>query len=234
VRGSTPQDVAAKMLVDFRGRIAGTVGGGKVEAAAIRHAEALLATHAGPELVIWNLQRDIGMTCGGEMQLFFEPFGGAAGTGWTIAIFGAGHVVQALIPVLVPMDCRLLCFDSRPEWLGRLPSSPNLRTHHLDDAGAAVDSLPDGAFVLALTQGHASDFPVLRRALEKDFPFVGAIGSRSKRATLERELRAAGMPAEKIARLQCPLGLPIGTNHPHEIAISIAAGLLEARDRAVN
>jgi xanthine dehydrogenase accessory factor len=108
---------------------------------------------------------------------------------------------------------------------------PNLRTHPLDDAAAAVDSLPADAFVLALTQGHATDLPVLRRALEKNFPFVGAIGSKSKRAVLERDLREVGIAAEKIASFQCPLGLPIGTNHPQEIAISIAAGLLEARDR---
>ena len=230
-RGSTPQDVAAKMLVDSGGRIAGTVGGGKVEAAAIRHAQDLLATHAAPALVAWNLQRDIGMTCGGEMQLFFEPFGGTAGASWTIAIFGAGHVAQALIPVLALMDCRILCFDPRPEWLARLQSAPNLRAHPCDDAPAAVDSLPADAFVLAITQGHATDLPVLRRALEKNFPFVGAIGSQSKRAMLERELREAGIPREKIAAFQCPLGLPIGTNHPQEIAISIAAGLIDVRDR---
>jgi xanthine dehydrogenase accessory factor len=94
-----------------------------------------------------------------------------------------------------------------------------------------VETLPGDAFVLALTQGHATDLPVLREALKVNFPFVGVIGSRSKRATLERELREGGTPSKKIAKVQCPLGLPIGTNHPHEIAISITAALLEARDR---
>ena len=229
-RGSTPQDVGTKMLVDAGGRIAGTVGGGKVEAVAIRHAAGLLARESAAELVTWNLQRDIGMTCGGEMQLFFEPHAGTSGAGWTIAVFGAGHIAQALVPVLIPLDCRILCLDPRPEWLGRLPHAPSLRAQRIDDPAAAVDALPAGAFVLALTQGHLTDLPVLRAALMRDFPFVGAIGSKSKRATLERELREAGVAPEKIATLQCPLGLPVGTNHPHEIAISIAAGLLEARD----
>jgi xanthine dehydrogenase accessory factor len=230
-RGSTPQDVGAKMLVDATGRLVGTVGGGRIEAAAIKHSLALLAAGAAPELVTWNLQRDIGMTCGGEMQIFFEPHGGTGSAGWTIAVFGAGHVAQALIPVLAPMDCRILCFDPRPEWIGRLHIAPNVRPHLLDDAAAAVDSLPHDAFVLALTQGHATDLPVLIRALQKNFPFVGAIGSKSKRAALERELNENGIPREKIAALHCPLGLPIGTNHPQEIAVSIAAGLIEVRDR---
>ena len=230
-RGSTPQDVGSKMLVDTSGRLAGTVGGGRIEAAAIKHAFGLLAGGAAPELVTWNLQRDIGMTCGGEMQLFFEPHGGTGSAGWTIAIFGAGHVAQALVPVLAPMDCRILCFDPRPEWIGRLPAAPNLRAHHLDDVAAAVDSLPPDAFVLTLTQGHATDLPVLIHALQKNFPFVGAIGSKSKRAVLERELREHGIPQKNIDTLHCPLGMPIGTNHPQEIAVSIAAGLMEARDR---
>jgi xanthine dehydrogenase accessory factor len=230
-RGSTPQDVAAKMLVDSSGRLAGTVGGGRVEARAITHAIALLESKGAPELVTWHLKHDVGMTCGGEMQLFFEPHHGAGGAGWTIALFGAGHVAQALVPVLLPLECRLLCFDPRPDWLVRLPSGPNLRAHVLADVDSAIDSLPPGAFVLSLTQGHATDLPVLRRALGKDFPFVGAIGSRAKRAALDRELAEAGIAPEKIAALQCPLGLPIGTNHPQEIAISIAAGLLAARDR---
>ncbi|MGH8048473.1 MAG: xanthine dehydrogenase accessory protein XdhC [Chthoniobacterales bacterium] len=230
-RGSTPQDIAAKMLVDASGRLAGTVGGGKIEAAAISHAIRLLESRAAAEMVAWNLQRDIGMTCGGEMQIFFEPHHGAGGAGWTIAVFGAGHVAQALIPVLAPLNCRILCFDPRPDWLARLPAACNLRSHVLENPATAVYSLPDGAFVLAVTQGHATDVPVLRRALEKNFPFVGAIGSKSKRAALERELRDAGISAEKIATFQCPLGLRIGTNHPHEIAISIAAALIEARDR---
>lgn len=232
-RGSTPQDVGAKMLVDANGRVAGTVGGGKVEAAAIRHALGLLEAKSGPASATWNLQRDIGMTCGGEMQLFFEPHAGMNGAGWTIAVFGAGHVAQALIPLLVPLDCRIHCFDPRPEWLARLPSAPNLRPHLIDDPAPCVDALPPGAFVLAITQGHATDLPVLRRALAGNFPFVGAIGSLSKRAALGRELREAGIPDEKIAALHCPLGLPVGSNHPQEIAISIAAGLLEARDKKI-
>jgi len=226
-RGSTPQDTGAKMVVTPAGRLSGTVGGGRIEAAAIAYAVDLLASGAPAALVTWNLQRDIGMTCGGEMQLFFEPSHGAH---WVIAIFGAGHVAQALVRVLAPMDCLILCFDSRAEWIDRLPQVPNVRTTLLKDLPAAVATLPDKAFVLTLTQGHATDCPILCAALEREFPFIGAIGSKSKRAALDRDLREAGLAAERLVRLHCPLGLPIGTNHPQEIAISIAAELLQARD----
>ncbi len=230
-RGSTPQDAGATMLVNPAGLAAGTVGGGKIEAAAIRHAITLLADPLSPctATVEWNLQRDIGMTCGGTMSLYFEIHRPAA---WTIALFGAGHVAAALIPVLAPLDCRIICRDPRPDWIARLPTAPNVTATVTDPLADSVDELPDDAYAVLITQGHATDFPILRRILQtRDLPFVGVIGSQSKRAVLERELREAGCSAERATQFECPLGLPVGSNHPHEIAISIAAGLLAARDR---
>ncbi len=229
-RGSTPQDAGAKMIVTAAGLHAGTVGGGKIETRAVGHAQAMLADGAATATVEWNLRKDVGMTCGGVMTLFFEVHRGSE---WTIAIFGAGHVAQALVPVLAPLSCQILCHDPRPEWLARLPRLPNVHAIEMAVMEDAVADLPDGAYVLLMTQGHSTDFPILRRILEsRSFPYVGVIGSRSKRAALETELRAAGVPAEKFPAFECPLGLPIGTNHPQEIAISIAAGILEARDQA--
>ncbi len=113
--GSTPQDAGAKMLVTPAGVLTGTVGGGKVEAKAIDLATAMLArSDAAPQFVNWTLKGDVGMTCGGSVKLYLEPHP-AAGPGgdWPIWIFGAGHVVQALVPVLVPLPCQLTVVDSR-------------------------------------------------------------------------------------------------------------------------
>jgi xanthine dehydrogenase accessory factor len=234
VLGSTPQDAGAKMLVTPEGRLAGTVGGGKIEAAAIRHAQTLIAGPAmdsAPQLVRWNLKRDIGMTCGGTMTLYFETFHGQPA--WQLVIFGAGHVAQALVRVLIPLPCHILCLDSRAEWIAQLPTAPNLEARIESDLPALVSSLPDSAFTILITQGHATDFPILERILAtRSLPFVGVIGSRAKRVTLEKELLAAGIPPGRHAEFECPLGLPFGSNHPHEIALSIAARLLQARDAA--
>jgi xanthine dehydrogenase accessory factor len=95
--------------------------------------------------------------------------------------------------------------------------------------------MPDDAYLLCLTKGHTSDRPVLQRALaERDFPFIGVIGSDSKAQVLRREMIAAGLAADRAARFHCPVGLPFGSNHPHEIALSIAAQLLTERDRLGN
>ena len=255
--GSTPQDAGAKMLVTPAGLHSGTIGGGKVEAKAIFYAQQMLAQASGsprppvpgfeidvaiemlarnastPQFVSWTLRTDVGMTCGGSVKLYFEPHAaGGAGATWPIWIFGAGHVVQALVPVLAPLDCQLTVVDPRREWLDRLPRARNARYVQHDNPADLVPSMPDRAFLLCLTRGHASDRPVLQRALaERNFPFVGVIGSDAKAKVLQREMIAAGLPARRAREFHCPVGLPFGNNDPREIALSIAAQLLTERDQ---
>ncbi len=228
--GSTPQDASAKILVTKKGLHCGTVGGGKVEAAALRLAgEVLDARDAKPRFVSWTLKGDVGMTCGGSVKFYFEPHFGPGP--WNIAVFGAGHVSQALVPVLVPLPCRVTVVDSRAEWLDRLPRAPNLRAILSEKPEDIVPTLDGRSFVVCMTMGHATDRPILRRALtEMRFPFVGVIGSDSKAEILRRELLADGVPADRVSGIVCPLGLDFGTNHPHEIALSIAAQLVSVRD----
>jgi xanthine dehydrogenase accessory factor len=231
--GSTPQDAAAKMLVTANGLHKGTVGGGKVEAAALKLAAEVLAQRdAKPRFVSWTLKGDVGMTCGGSVKFYFEPHFGAGP--WDIAVFGAGHVAQALIPVLVPLPCKVTCVDGRPEWLERLSKAPNLTVILSESPSDLVPALPDSAFLVVMTMGHATDRPILKRALtERNFPFIGVIGSDAKAAVLRKELLAEGVTQEQASRFHCPVGLEFGTNHPHEIALSIAGQLISERDRVL-
>jgi xanthine dehydrogenase accessory factor len=229
-RGSVPGEAGAKMLVTCDGLQSGTVGGGRIEARALAEAAELLdSSEESTRLVCWNLQRDIGMTCGGEMTLLFERV--AAKPPWHLVIFGAGHVVQALVPVLLPLSCRIDVIDTRADWLVRLPSAKNLTTHHVTTFEKGIELVTGKSFVISITKGHASDVPVLREVLARypAVPFLGVIGSASKRAALLRDLRAEGTGEDLLGKITCPLGLPIGGNDPHEIAISIAAQLLERR-----
>jgi xanthine dehydrogenase accessory factor len=230
-KGSAPQSAGAKMLVRGQGLPIGTVGGGKIEAAAIRFAQEMLLQGDGPGVelreVEWNLQRDIGMTCGGAVRLLFHVRRFSA---WTIAIFGAGHIVQALVPVLQTLDANVQCFDSRPEWLEKLPHHPRFTARLMENPADAVKELAERSFVLSITQGHGTDVPVLVEAFRRGcFPFIGCIGSEVKARKLRGELEAAGISREAVGQLRCPLGLPIGGNAPAEIAISIAAQLLQER-----
>lgn len=229
IRGSAPQVVGAKMLVTAEGLYHGTVGGGKIEAHCIEYAKDLLRGQKASEQRAWNLQKDIGMSCGGEVTLFFDCH---FPTKWNIAVFGAGHISQQLCRILQPWYCRLQVFDTRPEWIGRLPESPNLKKKISQELAAEVDRLSEDTYLLCMTQGHATDFPILRRALlsGKNFPLIGVIGSEVKAMKLKKELMDAGVAGEKVKAVISPLGLPLGNNTPAEIAVSIASQLLAVRD----
>ena len=229
--GSTPQDPGSKMLVDEQGLVYGTVGGGRVEAQAIDYAQRLMTAEGVQEnaFVEWNLKRDVGMTCGGSVKLFFETYNHRV---WRIVIFGAGHVAQALVRVLIQLECRVTCVDSRAEWIERLPESPRLEAVLSDDLAGYAETLNEHDFVVCMTMGHQTDRPILRQMLQHDrIPaFVGVIGSRAKRQVLTNELVSDGISVENASRFECPLGLDLGSNHPGEIAVSIAAGLIKAKE----
>ena len=224
--GSTPADLGAKMLVTDSGLEAGTVGGGRLEAKALDLALQMLREESPCQTVDWSLKADVGMTCGGRVALLFEPVGVAT---WKIVVFGAGHVARALADILAKLPCQATFIDPRAEWLDRLPEG--VRKLCTADPPAEVESLPEDAYILSMTKGHKTDLPVLVRLFQSEriWPYVGVIGSRAKGAVLRKELLEAGVEEERI-EFHCPIGLPIGTNHPTEIAVSIAAQLLELRD----
>lgn len=227
--GSTPQDRGSKMLVTEAGRVHGTVGGGKIEARCIDEALKLLREPDAPKTRFhqWSLEKDIGMTCGGIVRVYFEAFNV---TRWNIVVFGAGHVAAALVDVLVKLDCRVTSIDPREEWLARLPSSPKLTKTQTPDMPSMVAKIPDHSFVLLMTMGHTTDKPILIEILRtRTFPYLGVIGSNAKAKRLRQDVLDAGLPEEMTRAFLCPVGLDLGTNHPQEIAISIAAQMLQIR-----
>tara|TARA_R110002049_G_scaffold285698_1_gene466699 strand:+ start:87290 stop:88048 length:759 start_codon:yes stop_codon:yes gene_type:complete len=230
IRGSAPQVKGAKALITGAGIEAGTIGGGKIEAAAIRHAQALLSSSKGTtcDFVTWNLQTEIGMTCGGEVKLFFEVYGKPD---WPIAVYGAGHVAQALLPILLQLHCRVTWIDPRSSWLDKIDDHPKLQKVCCDDPESTVAHQPDNSFFVLISKGHSADLPVLAKILStRDAPYVGVIGSNQKANVLRRELRQRNIGETSIESFVCPIGLPLGNNTPAEISISILAQLIQRRD----
>ncbi|HYH08959.1 MAG TPA: xanthine dehydrogenase accessory protein XdhC [Thermoanaerobaculia bacterium] len=227
--GSTPQDKGSKMLVTAQGRVYGTVGGGKIEARAITDAQALLSDPTAPKTRFhqWSLEKDIGMTCGGIVRVYFEAFNV---TRWNIVVFGAGHVANALIEILAKLDCRITCIDPREEWLSRLTDSPKIAKVLSTDMPSEVAKIPEGSFVLLMTMGHTTDKPILIEILRtRTFPYLGVIGSNAKAKRLRQDVLDAGLPQEMTKAFFCPVGLDFGSNHPYEIAVSVTAQMLQLR-----
>jgi xanthine dehydrogenase accessory factor len=228
--GSVPQDRGAKMIVTAEGLRYGTVGGGKVETKAIAEAQQMIRGEiaGNTRFVQWNLAKDVGMTCGGIVKLYFEAHNAGR---WRIWVFGAGHVANALITLLVHFDCHITCVDPRTEWLAKLPDSPKLTKIQNADMPSLVKTIPEDAFVVLMTMGHTTDKPILLEILRtRRFPYLGVIGSDAKANILKREVAEEGLPAEMQRAFHCPIGIDCGTNHPYEIALSAIAQMIQQRD----
>ena len=231
-RGSIPQIIGARAIFTGNGLAHGTVGGGTLEATCQKKALELLAGERAvrTEFVRYNLQTDLGMTCGGELALYFEVY--RQELTWNIVIFGAGHVGQTLCRFLVEFDCRVLCVDTRAEWLERLPRNDKLEACRVGNYCDGVERIAPGADVIVMTTGHGSDMPILE-AIEKRktaLAYLGVIGSDAKSGIVRRQLAQDGLPREFIDRIVCPLGDKLGNNTPGEIAVGIVSQLLRLRN----
>jgi len=234
-RGSIPQETGAGALFGADGLLFGTIGGGRLEARCAEEARALLASRIGPRTRFerLNLIRDLGMTCAGEVTLYYEAH--HPEDRWNIAVFGAGHVSQKLCRFLVELDCRTVCIDTREEWLARLPSSDRLEPLRVARFADGVEAVRDGTVVLIMTMGHLTDIPILEALALKRVrtPYLGVIGSDSKAAIMRRQLYKAGLEQPFIDRIVCPMGEKIGGNTPAEIAVGVLCQLVRERRRSV-
>jgi xanthine dehydrogenase accessory factor len=142
-------------------------------------------------------------------------------------LFGAGHVGQALVPLLAALPLRLHWFDPRPERLPTALPAPVLETCS-DNPQALVEGAPDDALFLVMTHSHPLDEDICFAVLERErFGWLGLIGSRSKRARFVHRLAKRGIAAAELERLQCPVGLTVvAGKRPATIALSIAAQLV--------
>ena len=232
VAGSTPREAGTKMVVSGDATH-GTIGGGHLELAAIELARELLAAAsaedvpATPQVREFQLGPSLGQCCGGVARLLFETL---LPPSWHVAVFGAGHVGKALVKLLADLPCRVAWIDARE---GEFPQAlpPRVRRLVTDAPEDAVADLPAGSDVLVMTHSHQLDFQVVEAALRRgDLAYVGLIGSRTKRARFLSRLASHGRSEQEIARLTCPIGVPgVGGKHPAEIAIAVAAQLLQLR-----
>jgi xanthine dehydrogenase accessory factor len=149
-------------------------------------------------------------------------------------IFGAGHVGQAIFALLNGLPAfgvRLV--DSRAELLAAMPDAACLRVAAAPVA--CIDEALPGSYFLVMTHDHDLDFALCRALLQRnDFAWLGLIGSASKRARFRSRLAREGFSAERIERLQCPIGVAgIHSKLPQAIAVSVVAQLLQLQEASV-
>jgi xanthine dehydrogenase accessory factor len=291
VRGSSPREPGARMVVRPDGSFSGTIGGGTLEWMALAEAQALLARPqaASVRRLKKSLGPDLGQCCGGRVTVLIERFdaddrpavetlaaaerGGSlvtisasageraerrplhAGDGVVdtsvaylrlpdgrvverfgatptpLYLFGAGHVGRSLVHALASLPFAVTWIDPRP---GAFPDEvpANVSVFTDSDPVRFIERAPAGAFVAVMTHSHALDLDLVIAALRANrFPYVGLIGSSTKRARFVAAMTKMGIAAQAIERLVCPIGLTeIRDKAPAAIAAATAAQLLIRRD----
>jgi len=227
VGGSTPRSHGARMLVYEDGSIVGTIGGGEVEHRVI--ASAINAIETGrTERFQVHLTRDLGMCCGGLMEVFIEPLQIRS----PFVIFGAGHVALATAPLLLALEFEVTIVDSREELI-TAKRFPGCVLEHGDPRDFARGLQEDDAgHWLIVSHDHKLDQDLGEILLPKACAWIGMIGSRAKIAKFFIRYRAAGLDPRLFSKLSAPVGLDLGAETPAEIAVAIAAELVRVRRHA--
>lgn len=228
--GSTPRHVGSKMLVYPDGSFIGTVGGGDLEHRVL--AEAGLAIADGkPRMLSYAMtdpaRGDPGV-CGGQVEVFVEPILPAP----LLVVVGGGHVGKAVAHLAKWLGFRVAISDDRPEFCTpeACPDADLFYPVPMQELPGQLKIGPRTYLVLT-TRGVAVDVPGLPALLETGAGYIGVIGSKRRWATTVKELRALGLPEEKLSRVHSPMGLELQAETPEEIAVSILAEVLMLRDK---
>jgi len=151
-----------------------------------------------------------------------------------LSIVGGGHCALALSEIMSKMDFHITLFDDRPN-LNTLSKNKFVHAKRVVESYENINDLIDSGahhFVVVMTVGYKTDEIVVRKLLGKDFKYLGVLGSRAKMRTLLRDLKTEGFDAKKLNRIRAPIGLPINSRTPEEIAVSIAAEIIAVKNAA--
>jgi len=191
-----------------------------------RHGQNFLSSGSVADIV--RIKAKTGDPVESKIDYFLDP---VVPSGFDIAVFGAGHVGLAVVNVLSRLDCDIRWIDSRPAMFPEyeIPQVVKVPSH---DPITEIAHLTPGSYCLVMTHSHALDFEICDQVLRRgNFSYCGLIGSLSKRRRFEHLMRQQNMPAQAMQQLTCPIGVDgIDGKKPEEIAISVAAQLLQLRN----
>jgi xanthine dehydrogenase accessory factor len=229
--GSIPSYESSRMLVREDGSIAGTIGGGCVEADVWAAAKEVMQNES-PRKMVFNLNNDAsydnGLICGGTLEVFVEPILPQP----TLYLFGGGHVSMAVAKAAGAAGFAVGIVDDREAFANteRFPMALEVHTNY-EEAFAKLH--PNAStYLLIVTRGHKEDMRVLAWAVRTEARYVGMIGSKRKVLSVYKALESEGYKPEEFERVFAPMGLEIGALSPEEIAVSIVAELIAVRRNA--
>ncbi|MEE1194694.1 MAG: XdhC family protein, partial [Phascolarctobacterium sp.] len=148
----------------------------------------------------------------------------------SVFIFGAGHVARELVPLLTHLGFRCLVYDDRAEFADPAVFPTAFRVQQVDYTKLGEVCTPACKdYAVVMTRGHVHDANCERFLLKTRVPYIGIMGSKNKARLAREALLAEGYSEAELARITTPIGIDIGSETPAEIAVSIAAQLIQVR-----
>ncbi|MHC4822453.1 MAG: XdhC family protein [Planctomycetota bacterium] len=233
-RGSTPGKETMKMLVRGDGSTLGSVGGGCVEEDVRTMAMEVLANDRAQTRTFTLNQADTpesGLICGGQVTILAEPV-----VPPVLVLFGGGHVAAAAARIAKEVDLRVWVCDPREAQSSEEahPAADARFSLPWPEAVAKVGSAQHH-YLVVVTPGHRDDEEALHAiwAAGCQPKYLGMIGSRAKKAQLDRILADRGVPEAWLEQVRTPMGLDIGAKSAGEVAVSLVAELVKLRRHAL-
>jgi xanthine dehydrogenase accessory factor len=232
VQGSIPSHESSKILIRDDGSIAGTVGGGCVEAEVWSVAQEVMREEK-PRRLHFNLnanpEYDNGLICGGSLDIFVEPILATP----TAFILGGGHVGLSVAKVAKIAGFDVVVADDREAFANqeRFPEASETIAGPWDEVFPKL-SVNEHSYLVLVTRGHKGDLDCLRWAVTTPARYLGMIGSKRKFIEICKVLEREGVAAERLERVHSPIGLDIGALTPEEIAVAIVAEMIAVRRNA--
>ncbi len=149
----------------------------------------------------------------------------------TVYIFGGGHVGLALSKIFRNLNFKIHLFDNRSE-LNTFEENSFADEKQIVNYNNVASLVPEGfnVYVVIVTFAHKSDEQVLEQMLGKNIKYLGLMGSAKKIETIFRQLKQKGVTEEQLKKIHAPIGYPINSETPAEIAVSIAAQVVAVKN----
>src|SRR6202047_369592 len=229
VRGSIPSYESAKLLVREDGSMAGTIGGGCVEAEVWNAAREVMETERARQMnfILGKAAAyDNGLICGGQLSVFVEPVVPQP----RAFIFGAGHISKSLSKVANLAGFATIIVDNREAFANRdrFPDADEIYSEEYEEIFPKL-TIRDTSYLIIVTRGHRDDMRVLRWAITTNARYIAMIGSKRKVIGVVKELEKEGFPRAAFERVFAPMGFQIGAITPEEIAVSVVAEMIAVR-----
>jgi xanthine dehydrogenase accessory factor len=206
--GSSPRNSGAKMLVLEDSTIFGTIGGGQFEKQVIEQAVKCIKENKCDKYT-FNLAEKSGQCCGGVVEVFIETLGSHE----QLIVFGAGHVGLAVVETMsgTPFKVHLLDMHHSP-WQ--------------ESFQQAYDENKNN-YIVIMTHSHQLDEEILESLIDVKAKYLGIIGSKNKWQRFQKRLIDKGITKQQLQNVKCPIGIKLLGKAPKEVAISLAAELLD-------